>query len=156
VNLALGLKAPRTSKKHRLLDQNTAALVIGMAVAGIMCHDEPRFVTADALDNFDSTLVRVTHMLIAEIEIFAELKAENFQALLRFALAVFGGAARAFFAARHVDHADLVAQRLHAQKRAGAAEFDIIGMRAEGEDLDGSGVHRITLVFGFRRGCASR
>src|SRR5262249_38516020 len=110
--------------------------VIGMGVDPIWREQPPRPLLSEHGGQLRAVFNRGLKRSIWQAKIFAPVEAEYLRGGGSFALAEFRRAVRCGLAARKVQNANPQAFLLELQNRAGHAEFGVVGMRCNDEDIE--------------------
>lgn len=109
--------------------------VIGMAVVGGIGEHDLRLARTDGPNDFQEVFGIVGKKTILHFEVSPKGSSHNPGSFCRFAVADFCCAAGAQFAAREVEQSDGFALVDMPQQSAGAAEFHIVGVYANGQNI---------------------
>jgi len=111
-------------------------IVIGVARFPIRKDYRVRAQIANDLREAQFILTRGLHVRVGDAEISTPGNFQDFRGEGGFFRAGFGGAARAHLAGGEIQDAGLVALLSHFDQRAPAGEFDVVGMRGDGENVE--------------------
>jgi hypothetical protein len=74
---------------------------------------------------------------VSQIEVAPDRDPEDLRRFLGFPRALFGRSARTHLPGGQVDDSGAITRRLKLQERSAHDELDVVGMRSEGDDVDG-------------------
>jgi hypothetical protein len=113
--------------------------MIRMGLIGVMREDHSRAEAPQERDDRGARGLRIDQSAIPEIERFAAGRAEDCRRGKSFRGPLCHRPTRRRLPAREIDDAGRVSERGHPEERAAGVELDVVGMSADGEDIDGLG-----------------
>lgn len=103
--------------------------------------DDPWTAATNDPGNFDAVFIGVGQLGVAPVETLDYVRAHDFSGRLGFTLADLRRPAGAHFTLRQVDYADAVSKFVQSDEHSPCADFDVIRVRADRENIVGSGVN---------------
>jgi hypothetical protein len=111
--------------------------MIRMGLIGVMGEDHSRAQAPQDRDDRGAPGLRIDQSAVPEIERFAAGRAEDCRRGKSFRGPLCHRPTRRRLPARQIDDAGRVSERGQAEERATGVELDVVGMGADGEDIDG-------------------
>src|SRR4051812_15175238 len=134
--ILIGFVAAQPARERGHSQDFAGPHVIRMAILPVRDGDRPRPVTPDGVDGRTHQRRRRRDIAVRPAEVFPDRRAEDRRGRGGFRLALGDGAVARELAGREVDEADRVAVRRVPGDGGAEADFDVVGMRPEDEEVD--------------------